>query len=284
MLRIILLILVLIVVVYVGAAIYLYRSQSSFVYYPSRQILSTPKEHGLAYQDVMLQTVDSVAIHGWYVPADSPRGTVLFCHGNGGNISHTIESVAMLHGIGFNVFVFDYRGYGRSGGEVDEEGTYRDAEAAWSYLTGERGCDPSRIVVLGRSLGGGIASWIAAQHSVGALILESTFTSIPDMGAGMFPIFPVRLLSRIHYDTEKRLGAIHSPVLVIHSRTDDVISFKHGAALFGRANEPKEFLEITGDHNMGFHASQRVYIEGIIAFLEKYIDSDSPRSWKGVSQ
>jgi pimeloyl-ACP methyl ester carboxylesterase len=271
-------------VLYVGAAIYLYSSQSSFVYYPNRQIIATPEEHGLAYQDVMLQTADSVAIHGWYVSADSARGTILFCHGNGGNVSYTVESIAMLHGIGFNVFVFDYRGYGRSGGEVDEEGTYRDAEAAWSYLTGERGCDPSRIVVLGRSLGGGIASWIAAQHSVGALILESTFTSIPDMGAKMFPIFPVRLLSRIYYDTEKRLGVIHCPVLVIHSRTDDVIPFELGATLFDRANQPKEFLEIDGDHNMGFHASQAVYINGITAFLQQYIGTDLSRPLKGGSQ
>ena len=277
MLRIILPLLAVAVVGYLGIAIYLYRSQYSFIYYPDRQIISTPEEHGLAYEDVMLQTADSVAIHGWYVPADTPRGTVLFCHGNGGNINYVIESIAMLHGIGFNVFVFDYRGYGRSGGEVGEEGTYRDAEAAWSYLTGERGCDPSRIVVLGRSLGGGIASWIAAQHPVGALILESTFTSIPDMGAKMFPIFPTRLLSRINYDTEKRLGAIHSPVLVIHSRTDDMIPFEQGATLFKRAGEPKEFLEINGDHNSGFHVSKEAYIDGINAFLQQHIGSDFPR-------
>jgi uncharacterized protein len=277
MLRIILPLLAVAVVGYVGVAIYLYRSQHSYVYYPDRNIMSTPEEHGLAYEDVTLQTADSVAIHGWYVPADTPRGTVLFCHGNGGNISYTIESIAMLHGIGFNVFVFDYRGYGRSGGVVDEEGTYRDAEAAWTYLTGERGCDPSRIVVLGRSLGGGIASWLAAQHRVGALILESTFTSIADMGAKMFPIFPARLLSRIDYDTEKRLAEIHSPVLVIHSRTDDMIPFEHGTTLFRRANEPKEFLEINGDHNNGFHVSKDVYIDGINAFLRQYIGADFPR-------
>jgi fermentation-respiration switch protein FrsA (DUF1100 family) len=177
----------------------------------------------------------------------------------------------MLNRLGFAVLVFDYRGYGRSEGEPKEDGIYRDAEAAWNYLVNDRGFTPSQIVLHGRSLGGGVASYLAAEHKAAALILESTFTSIPAMGAKVFPIFPVKLLSNIYYNTEKRLPAIEAPILVIHSRTDEMIPYEHGQKLFKESKEPKAFVEINGSHNSGFHNSARTYIEGIDAFLRQYV-------------
>jgi fermentation-respiration switch protein FrsA (DUF1100 family) len=276
MLRFLVPLVVLVVVVYIGMAIYIYRSQASFVFFPDPELLSNPAKHGLPFRDLTLTTSDSVKLHAWYLPADSSRGVILFCHGNGGNISYVIETLAALHGLGFDVLAFDYRGYGLSEGEPEEEGLYRDADAAWNFLVDERGVDPSSIVLHGRSLGGGVATYLATKHRPAALILESTFTSIPDIGAKIFPYFPIRLLSQIKFETLKRLPGIEAPVLVIHSRDDEMIPFDHGRSLFAAAKEPKEFLEIGGDHNSGFHVSGRKYVEGIGGFLRRWEPSPQP--------
>ena len=168
---------------YIGLAVLLMVFQSRFIYFPERAIYANPDEIGLSYEAVSFEASDEVGLVGWFVPAEQSRGVVLFCHGNAGNISHRLESIQAFNRLGLDTFIFDYRGYGRSEGRTTERGTYRDAEAAWRYLVEGRQVDPSQMVIFGRSLGGTIAAWLVQERPPKALILESTFTSVPDMAA-----------------------------------------------------------------------------------------------------
>ena len=175
--------------------------------------------------------------------------------------------------IGLNVCIFDYRGYGQSTGTPSEEGTYRDAAAAWQYLTQTKGLEARRIAVLGESLGGGVAAWLAEQERHGALILESSFTSGPDMASRLYPFLPVRWLCRIKYNTLERLPRIGCPVLVAHSRQDELIPFSQGRRLYAAAREPKEFFEMKGSHNEVREETGRAYEAALKRFLEKHLAS-----------
>ncbi len=264
-----------IAIAYVTITTVLFLLQSRMVYYPglpSRQVVATPKQAGLAYESVQFTTEDGVRLDGWFVPAEQARGVLLFFHGNAGNISHRLGSLRMFHDLGLSTFIFDYRGYGRSEGKPSEQGTYRDGEAAWRYLTAERGIAPHSIVYFGRSLGSSIAAHLAMKRAPGVLILESAFPSVPDVGARAYPFLPVRWLARFQYDTEAYLKSVSAPLLIIHSRDDEIIPFKFGRTLFAGANEPKQFLEIRGGHNDGFQLSGSDYVEGIDKFLRDHLD------------
>lgn len=250
-------------------AVYFY--QDKLLYFPTRQVQGTPEQIGLAFEGVRLNTEDGIALDGWFIPADSAKATVLFCHGNAGNIGDRLETIAQFHRMGLAVFIFDYRGYGRSTGKPSEQGTYRDAEAAWEYLTGKRGIDPKTVVVLGRSLGGAVAVWLAAHHTPGALIVESSFTSLPDVAARHYPYLPVRLLSRYQYDNRATISRVTAPVLIAHSPDDGLVPYSHGERLYAAANAPKEFLRLSGSHNDGFLQSAQHYERGLSAFIEKHI-------------
>jgi pimeloyl-ACP methyl ester carboxylesterase len=263
----IVLILVTLVGVYAALAALLYFYQSSFIYYPERQWVATPEQFGLSYESVRFGTTDGVTLSGWYVPAERARGVVLFFHGNAGNISHRMLSMQIFHGLRFDILIFDYRGYGKSEGRPDEIGTYRDAEAAWYHLVRQRNIDPSKIVVFGRSLGAAIASDLAAKHTPRALIVESAFTSVPELAARFYPFMPVRWLTRFHYATKEHLPKVTCPVLVVHSREDDIVPFDHGRALFEAAQAPKDFLEINGGHNDALLVTGRRYEQGLARFL-----------------
>lgn len=254
--------------VYVGLGMVLFFQQSRIVYYPTKPIEQTPQDVGLAYEAVTFPAADGVTLSGWYVPVQNARGTILLCHGNGGNISHRLYPIQLFHGMKLNVFIFDYRGYGQSAGKPGETGTYQDALGAWTYLTQTRATPPEKIVVLGRSLGGGVASWLAEQHKPAGLILESTFTSVPDLGAKMYPYLPVRLLCRFKYNTAERLPRIQCPVLVAHSRGDELVPFSHGQKLFAAANEPKTFAELVGSHNDGESSVSPEYRQTLERFLQ----------------
>jgi len=269
--HVILSVVIVVVLVYVGLMVFLYLMQGRLLYYPTREIEATPAQMGLAYEDVTLEAADGVKLAAWFVPADKPGGVVLFCHGNGGNICHRLPMLRMLHGMGLSTLIFDYRGYGQSQGSPDEKGTYLDAEAAWEWLVRERGVPPSRIVVQGRSLGGSVAAHLAASRTPAALIVESSFTSVPDIAAELYPLFPARLLSRFKYDTLQGVRQARCPLLVVHSRDDEMIPFRHAERLFEAAREPKEFLEISGGHNEGFMISEVAYKKALGDFVARHV-------------
>ena len=155
----------------------MYLQQPSMIFFPNATLGQTPADWGFSYEDVFLETENGVRLHGWYIPSHGSRQTLLFFHGNAGNISHRGASVEIFHRLGLNVFIFDYQGYGKSQGKPDEKGLYKDARAAWSYLTNQRGFDQEDIILFGRSLGGAVAAELAAEIQPGGLILESTFSS-----------------------------------------------------------------------------------------------------------
>jgi len=261
---------------YGALALYLFIMQPRLLYYPDmpgRELEATPAAVGLAYEDVALQTRDGVRLHAWFIPAENPRATVLFCHGNAGNISHRLDSIHLLHSLGLQVLIFDYRGYGQSEGKPSEAGTYRDADAAWHYLLEVRGLSAEEIVIFGRSLGAAVAADLASRTHPAAVILEAAFTSVPDMAAGIYPWLPVRLLSRYRYDNLDKLARIDRPLLVVHSRQDEVIPFAHGERLFAAAHEPKFFLEINGGHNDAFQRSRKAYTHALQSFLDTHLDN-----------
>ncbi len=248
-----------------------YIFQSRFVYFPIRTLSTDPSSIGLRFEDVYFETKDGVTLHGWFIPHDGARGVILFCHGNAGNISHRLDSIRVFHRLGLDVFIFDYRGYGQSEGKPTERGTYEDAEAAWRYLIEEHQVIPSEVVVFGRSIGGAVGAWLAQNHKPRLLILESTFTSLRDVAATLYPFFPVKRLLRFEYNTAEYLGGVNCPVLIIHSRNDEIMPFSQGQQLFEVAREPRTFLEISGTHNEGFITSGRHYEEGLDAFISAFI-------------
>ena len=264
---------------YIGFALVLYFFQSHLVFYPEagREIIAAPSHVGLPYKDVRLTTDDGLSLHGWFIPAAEARGTVLFLHGNAGNISHRIDTLQMFHRLGYSTLIFDYRGYGNSGGTPSEQGTYRDAEAAWRYLTEQRRIPSCRIVLFGESLGGAVASWLAARQKPAALVIASGFTSVPDLAQHFYPYLPVRWLAHLRYDTRENLRAVAVPVLIAHSPEDEIIPFEHGQALYAAANSPKRFLELGGGHNDGFIFMRESWVRELKDFLGGHVNATCPR-------
>lgn len=267
-------------------------TQERLVYFPDvgRELAITPRAFGLDFESVQIATEDGERLHGWWVPADRPRGTVLLFHGNAGNIAARVDYLLMFHRLGYSTLIIDYRGYGQSTGRPSEIGTYRDAEAAWRWLTGTRGIKAADIVLFGESLGGAVASWLAArvpllpapaaqQQGVvpRALILASTFTSISDLGAEVYPFLPVRWISRIKYDNRANLQAARVPVLIAHSPGDELIPYAHGRRLLDAAREPKQFLELAGGHNDGFIFLREAWVQALGRFLDQHAPPSSGR-------
>lgn len=248
----------------------LFAFQSKLIYFPhvGREFAATPEQAGLAYDEVKITTEDGETLHGWFIPAKAARAYVLFVHGNAGNISHRIDQLAMFNELKMSSLIFDYRGYGKSSGAPTEEGTYRDAEAAWKYLVETRGVNPNEIVIFGESLGGAIAAYLAAREKPRALIIASSFTSVPDLASQLYFFFPTRWLARFAYNTREYVKNARCPVLVIHSPDDEIIPFAHGRAIYASANEPKQLLQIQGGHNDGMQSSRAQIMRAIESFLD----------------
>lgn len=265
-------ILQIVLLVYLGLMVLIYFKQSSLVFLPEmdRGYRASPADIGLPFTALTLATSDGETLDGWHVPAkpgSAARGLVLFFHGNAGNIAHRLDYLGMFHALGYATFIIDYRGYGKSSGSPSEAGTYLDAEAAWHHATQVLGYPAKRIAVFGESLGGGVAAKVAADKRPGALVLASTFTSVPDLGAELYPLLPIRLLAHIRYDTLQRLTQIDCPLLVIHSRDDDIIPYRHGRRLFDAARARKQFIEMTGGHNEGFVFAREDWVRQLDGFL-----------------
>jgi fermentation-respiration switch protein FrsA (DUF1100 family) len=259
------------IAVYLAFVLLVYFNQSHLVYFPEKQLGNTPKDVGLDYMPVNIATGDGETLHGWWVPVSDAKGTVLFFHGNAGNISHRINYLTMFKRLGYNTLLFDYRGYGRSSGTPSESGTYLDAQAAWRYLIEIQGISPERIVLFGESLGGAVAAWLAVREQPGLLVLASTFTSVPDLAAEIYPFLPVRWISRFDYNTLESLQSITCPVFIAHSPHDEIIPYRHGQRLFQAAPEPKQFLLLEGTHNTGFIFMQPAWKRTLGAFMDRHL-------------
>ncbi len=238
--------------------------EKQFIFFPYKTIEETPRDWGLAYEDVYFTTEDGVKLNGWWVPGKGSPVTLLWFHGNAGNISHRVDTLKDRHDrLGVNIFIFDYREYGRSEGKVSEEGTYRDGTAAIKYLRGRPGLDPAKIVLFGESLGGAVAVEMAIRYDCAALIMESPFLSIAEMAKVSFPFLPVGPLLRTKYNTLSKIGKVKAPILIVHGEQDEIVPFRHGRRLFEAAPEPKEFFPIRGAHH------NDISVVGGTAYLDK---------------
>jgi fermentation-respiration switch protein FrsA (DUF1100 family) len=264
----------LIPVVVISFVLWLSWNEPRMLYHPNREIERTPAQLGLTYEDITLTTSDGFRINGWFLPVKNlaedghvARLTVLFFHGNAGNISHRLEKIGILRDLGVNTFIIDYRGYGRSEGQPNEQGTYHDAQAAYEYLTQQRKLGPRSIVVYGESLGCAIAADLASKVEIRGLIMEEGFTSTADVVQKMFPFFPIQWLVRNKYNTLSKMPRIHIPLLIFHSRDDEVIGFNHSQRLLAAANEPKQFVLLDGGHNDAFEVSAPTYRAALSKFF-----------------
>jgi uncharacterized protein len=272
-----------VVLIYVGWGLALLCIQPKLLYRPVREVGFTPADLGLEYEEVTFRSADGVALAGWYVSAKNAPFTVLLCHGNGGNIMYCLDSFEFFHNLGLSCLVFDYRGYGNSAGRPTEAGTYLDARTAYDWLARTKAVPADQIVLFGRSLGGSIAAHLAARVSCHSLVVESAFTSYLDMAAALYTYLPVRWVARLlfGYDTLASIREVRCPVMVIHSRDDELVPFELGVQLFEAAREPKRFVEIFGSHNDGYRLSADLYKE---AWLQWLASANQSRSKVAVSE
>lgn len=259
-------------VVVIGLFVLVRYVERHSIFFPMREILDDPSLHGMPFEDVYFKTLDGVELNAWYVPSReagsaSERSVLLFFHGNAGNISHRIEKIDFFNRLGVDVFIIDYRGYGRSSGFPSEKGVMRDARTAYLHLVSQRGKQAQQVIVYGESIGGAMAVDVAHRERVGALIVEDTFTSIQDLVRVIYPFIPPWLV-RTRMDSLSKIKELSCPKLVIHSVDDEIIPFALGEKLFKEAAEPKVFLKVRGGHNTSFFESQSVLEAGIRDFLD----------------
>jgi hypothetical protein len=240
------------------------------VFKPARRIEATPADHGLEFEDVSFVAEDGKLLNGWWVPHEQARGTILYCHGNAGNIGGRAGVCADLHRLGVNIFIFDYRGYGKSRGIPTERGTYRDVRAAYEYVRARHeDAEEPPVIVYGASLGGAVAAQVCLDKNVRGLVLENAFTSVPDMGRILYPLLPIRALGLVRYDTLAKIRRIVAAKLIAHSRDDDVVPYSMGEKLYQQAAGPKVFVALTGPHGeAGWEESPKLWVE-----LERFVRS-----------
>ncbi|MCG8555387.1 MAG: alpha/beta hydrolase [Proteobacteria bacterium] len=274
------------VLAYAAIAVFMALSIDSLVFFPSRDVEATPAHVGLRYDEVQLRSRDGERLGAWYVhsrrPSElagrpPPMGVVVFCHGNAGNISHRLETLALLADLGLDVLIFDYRGYGTSTGVPSEAGLYADAEAAYHHVLQVPGLDPGRVILMGRSLGGAVAIWVASEHPVAGLVVESTFTHLADVGRHHYPWLPVKLLVGSRFASVDRIAGVKVPKLMAHSPIDEIIPYALGRRLYEAAPEPKRFLELSGGHNDGVFVTGSTYVQALGTFFDEVLGARAGR-------
>ncbi len=243
--------------------------EDKFIFFPSSELEGVPSDLGLEYQDIFF-TSEGQRLHGWFVPG-SKDITWLWTHGNGGNISHRLENIQLIHDkLGISIFIFDYRGYGRSEGKPSEQGTYNDAQVALAYLKTIPAIEGDSFVLYGRSLGAAVAVELATRepNAISGLILESPFVSIPAMAKRAYPFLPVGPFLRTRYDSLSKIGKTSVPLLVLHSPEDEIVPYDQGRELFEAAPEPKTFHTIAGGgHNETYITGGDAYWQALGQFL-----------------
>jgi fermentation-respiration switch protein FrsA (DUF1100 family) len=246
--------------------------EDRFVYFPTREIALTPANYGLRYEEVALVAADGVRLASWALLVDNGSESapwLIYFHGNGENVSRYLPFTRHLVAMGLNVLMLSYRGYGASEGTPSEAGLYRDAEAAYAHLL-ERGVNPSRIALYGFSLGTGVATYLAANAEVAALVLEAPFTSVPDVARHLYRIVPTRLL-RNRFDSASRIRKVDAPLLVLHARDDRMVPFALGKELYALAAEPKALVELSGDHLAMLEGGQDEALAVLERFFRRYL-------------
>jgi len=244
--------------------------EDKFIFHPSAIVEATPRDAGLDFKDVDFSTRDGVLLNGWFIPYRDARSTLVWFHGNAGNIGHRVENIKLLHDkVNVNIFIFDYRGYGRSQGRASEEGTYLDGEAALELLGRNFGIEPKTMVFFGRSLGAAVAAEMANRFACQGLILESPFVSIREMARVVVPFLPIGPFLSTRYDVVEKVRKLRTPLLVLHGDRDEIVPFGQGKAVFAAAPEPKTFFTIAGaGHNDTYLRGADPYFHQLKNFVD----------------
>jgi len=237
------------------------------IYYPVREIFEDPKSIGIPFEDLYFKTGDGETINGWLVIAKDAKATVLYCHGNAGNISHRLHRVKFFYDMGLNLLIFDYRGYGNSSGRPSEQGLYKDVQAVYDFLVSREDISRDGIIAYGKSLGGSVAAELCLRRKARALVLESSFASTVMIAKEILPFLPIKLLVSQRFDAINKVRNISIPKLILHGRDDEVIRFRHSERLYKSAAEPKEFLPFNGGHNDEIFVTSDLYKEKLRQFI-----------------
>ena len=240
--------------------------ERSLIFAPTQYPKGNWNPPNLVFEDAWFSAADGTRLHGWYLPHERPRAVVLYCHGNAGNLSDWTDVLQILHDrVGVAIMIFDYRGFGRSQGTPSEAGVLSDARAARAWLANRAGIQQNEIVLLGRSLGGAVAVDLAAADGAPALVLESTFTSLPDVGHSLFPLLPVRTLMQSQFNSLAKISRYRGPLLQSHGNADRLIPYEIGRRLFDAANQPKRFVTLPGRNHNDPQTDE--YYEILVEFL-----------------
>lgn len=250
---------------YLAVCALIFALQDRLVWFPGPPPSVDPGMLGLPYEEARITTEDGVVLHGWFLPG-GPEA-VLVSHGNAGSVAERLPLAGAFLGMGRSVLLYDYRGYGRSAGRTDEEGTYRDAVAAFDWLVA-RGFAPGQITAYGESLGAAVSVELARRRNPARLVLEHAFSSVPELGAQVYPWLPVRLLSRIRYDSLADAPELRLPVLVVHSPEDELVPIAHARKLYEALRGPKGFLGTGGGHNDGGFLQRAEWRDAVGRFLD----------------
>ena len=269
-----------VLLVYICISLYFFFKQKSMIFFPYSDWEQTPSDIDIYWEEFKIKTPDNELISAWFIPCSSDTNSpnslnneansdiatscIIFSHGNGGNISHRLETIKLIHNLGYNLLIYDYRGYGKSTGEIKTAGTYTDVITVYDFLTKEKGFE--KIVSHGRSLGAAMASKLAKERLCVGLVLESAFTSLGNLAAEDYPYLPIKLLLLHNYKTLHDAKESSCRALVIHSPEDLMIPFNHGQVIANQLGLRAELLEITGDHNDGFLVSGKKYSDALGKF------------------
>lgn len=244
------------------------RFERAMIFVPSRELAGHPGVVGLPWEPIRLTASDGVRLSAWWIPGPKDDSPVLLClHGNAGNLSSRLDKMVLLREAGAAQLWVDWRGYGESAGAPSEQGLYRDGLAAWAWLNAVKQVPPERLVFYGESLGGGVAVELATRVAPAGLILDSAFTSVPDMAARVLPFFP-RALIKTRFDNKAKLSRVAAPLLVLHSPDDEIVPFAMAQDNLSIHPGPKRLVELKGSHNEGFLEAGPAYPAAVRAFLD----------------
>jgi len=257
-----------VVIIFLGLFLYTKFLEKKTVFFPEKEILLYPEDVGLLYENVFIKTADGAKLNGWYIPYEKATYTVLFFHGNAGNISYRLDKMMVLRSLGFNIFMIDYRGFGLSQGKLTEKGLYLDAEAAYSYLRQVRGLKSENIIIYGSSLGSAVAVDLATKENVRALILEGVLSSAKDVAVRRYPYLPAFAFS-YKLDSLKKIKQVNVPKLFLHSVNDEVLDIEMAIKLFKTASEPKKFIKLKGEHATCYNESKVEFLKAIESFVNE---------------
>jgi hypothetical protein len=261
-----------IVILFLWLFVYVKYLERKTVFFPEREILLTPSDTNLAYENVFFKTADELTINGWFIPHEKAEDTLLFFHGNAGNISYRLDKAIVLRSLGFNVFMIDYRGFGLSQGSPSEKGLYLDAEAAYEYLIHQKKIEADNIIAYGSSLGSAVAVDLASKKRIKALILEGILSTAKDVAARRYPYLPSFAFS-YKFDSMAKISNVNAPKLFLHSVNDEILNIEMAARLFKAAPEPKKFVKLKGEHATCYDDSKEQYLKAITDF-KKNIKGD----------